>query len=228
MAAVVVMVALSICVFTVVKVFHAPGGGPEPELTPVSSSTQPNGTSSGGQQPTLPELSEQTRRQLQAPAQVGPPAALPSDPAGSPSPDSHADSKPDSKPDSKADSKPDWRPDSGVQASKVPQNSGPRGAVTRAPNVQPANPGRATPPGAAQAQRSAGEAGPDARNSDGSDVPAAADDPDTAAPAEPPRVIYVPETPEERDARMRRELADSVCDQYGVARETCRARTARH
>jgi hypothetical protein len=67
---------------------------------------------------------------------------------------------------------------------------------------------------------------PNARGT--ADEPATAQHPATAAPEESPEPVYVrPETPEERDARMRRELADSVCDEYGVARGACRARAQR-
>lgn len=227
------MVALSICVFTVVKVFHAPGGAPESQLTPASSSSLSDGTGSTGQPPALPELSEQTRQQLQAPPKAGSAGALPDGSGAVSSPDVKAPDlkSPDSNPDAKPDSRPDSRPDFKAQGARAPQNAQnvvPRGPDTRAPSVRSVTPGRAAvAPGSAPAQRSAPATGRDAQGSNGSNAPEAAEDPDTAAPAEPPRVIYVPETPEERDARMRRELADSVCDQYGVAREACRARTAR-
>lgn len=208
------MVALSICVFTVVKIYSAPAGAPVSQLTPASASS-----SSNGRLPVLPELSAQTRQQLQAPAQPGAgappgaPAVVPDSSAGGHSPDGHS---PDGhSPDGR------WQ-DGRWQDGRPPQNL-PRAPGTRVPNAQVANPARAaTPPGPAQRPGPAtGRASQDPNRLD------AAEATETAAPAEPPEVIYIPETPEERDARIRRELADSVCDQYGVQREACRARTAR-
>lgn len=224
------MVALSICVFTVVKIYSAPTESPVSQLTPASASSPSN-----GQLPVLPELSAQTRRQLQAPVPPGAAgalpdalAAVPGTPADGHSPDGHSPDghspdghSPDGQsPDgrSAAGRSPDGRwPD--ARSSQGP----PRGPGARLPNAQVTNPGRtSTPPGSAQRPEPA-----TARTAQDPNRPDAAEDPETAAPAEPPEVIYIPETPEERDARMRRELADSVCDQYGVQREACRARTAR-
>jgi hypothetical protein len=95
-------------------------------------------------------------------------------------------------------------------------------------------PGTATRPDGRAANRSGTTGNPDtpgnpdaAKNPDGAESPGAVAEPDSVAPAEEPEPVYVrPETPAERDARMRRELADSVCDQYGVQREACRARAA--
>jgi hypothetical protein len=96
------------------------------------------------------------------------------------------------------------------------------------PNARIAGPERSTTPGTAQGQRSTPSTGRDAQDPNSSNMPDAAEDPDTAAPPQKPEAIYIPETPQERDARMRREVADSVCDQYGVQREACRAQAARH
>lgn len=199
MAAVAVMVALSICVFTLVKVYRFPAESPVSQLTPAGASVP-----SPGQPPGLPELSEQTRRQLEAPVRPGPVAPQPDAQATVPDPSPDVRSRSGGSPDANSSG-------GGSSGSRSTSSNGLPGRPSRplSPNALP----RGTGPGAQD--RSGAAANPDS--------PA----PDSSAPDPRPEVIYIPETPEERDARMRRELADSVCDQYGVQREACRARTAR-
>jgi hypothetical protein len=225
------MVALSICVFTVVKIYNAPAESPVSQLTPANASVSSNG-SSDGQPPALPELSAETRQQLQTPTQSAPSAALP---GAQPAPGKVNDSRSpdDTSPESHASNgKPSQNSRSHNTASPnvSPQSPSPRGSLARPPNAQLSSPGRtATTPGAAQRPgATAGRAAQDANQPQDPNRLDATEDPETAAPAEGPDVIYIPETPQERDARMRRELADSVCDQYGVQRDACRAKTAKH
>lgn len=193
------MVALSISVLTLVKIFGAPPEQPVLLLTPASTSTLSNLPP-----PALSELSAETRQQLQAtPPQPGPSTGAPGAATGTP-----ADAE---SPDAKSSLNPS-------------RNSSSTGSSSRPPSTQVADSRRSTAP-LGSAQRSNPATGRNAQDPNALDP---AEDPDTAAPVESPDPVYVrPETPGERDVRMRRELADSVCDQYGVARERCRARTAR-
>ncbi len=214
MAAVAVMVALSICVFTLVKVYRFPAESPVSQLTPAGASVP-----SPGQPPGLPELSEQTRRQLEAPVRPGPVA---------PQPDAQA---------TVPDPSPDGRSRSGGSPDANSSGAGSSGSRSTSSNEFPGRPSRPLSPnalprgtGPGAQDRSGAAANPDspAPDSPAPDSTARGSSaPDRSAPDPRPEVIYIPETPEERDARMRRELADSVCDQYGVQREACRARTAR-
>jgi hypothetical protein len=218
------MVALSICVFTVVKIYSAPDAPPVSQLTPASAITSPD------RQPSLPELSAQTRRQLEAPPAGMP--AIPPAPSGVLAGEGGAST--------------DTSRDGGTADGRTPDQTSSHGSpshgpLTRWPSVQGTGPGRtvtppvpvqrpgtATRPDGRVANRSGTTGNPDAAKSpDAAESPGAVAEPDSVAPAEEPEPVYVrPETPAERDARMRRELADSVCDQYGVQREACRARAA--
>jgi hypothetical protein len=211
------MVALSICLFTLVKIYGAPAEPPVSQLTPANSSTLSN-----GQVPVLPDLSAQTRQQLQAPLQPGPSTALPGAPEVVPG------ASPDAKsPDAKSPGARSAQNQSSQDASS--QNPS-RGSATRMPGTPVANPGRSTT-SLSPAQRSnpaTERNGQDPNVRGTADDPATAEHPAAAAPQESPEPVYVrPETPEERDARMRREVADSVCDEYGVERGVCRSQVHR-
>jgi hypothetical protein len=226
------MVALSICLFTLVKIYGAPAEPPVSQPTPANSSTLSN-----GQPPVLPDLSAQTRQQLQAPLQPGPSTALPGAPEVVPdaSPDAKSpDAKsPDAKsPDAKSpDAKSPGARSAQDQSSQDQSSQNPsRGSATRMPGTPVANPGRSTT-SLSPAQRSnpaTERNGQDPNVRGTADDPATAEHPAAAAPQGSPEPVYVrPETPEERDARMRREVADSVCDEYGVARGVCRSQVYR-